>query len=140
MEADVSSAAKSNVGSDRSEIAALRKSWVNAIINDDVSELTALVTDDVVAIHGDGQCSCGKDEFRRYLQHRLELWDVHRTTLSSEVILREDWAVEVDDVKTTRAAIGSDDTPIASQFNTVFVFRRQADACWKIARIIELSG
>ena len=134
------SAAKSYVGFDRSQIDALRKSWVNAMINDDVSELTALVTDDVVAVHGDGQCSCGKDELRRYLQHRLELWDVQRTTLSSEVFLREHWAVEVDDVESTRAAVGSDDTPIASQFNAVFVYRRQPDACWKIARIIELPG
>ena len=101
------STAKSYAGFDRSQIETVRKSWVNAMINDDVSELTALVTDDVVAVHGDGQCSCGKDELRRYLQHRLELWDVQRTTLSSEVFLREDWAVEVDDVESTRAAVGS---------------------------------
>ncbi|HXY03064.1 MAG TPA: nuclear transport factor 2 family protein [Terriglobales bacterium] len=124
----MSRSAKSSVGFDRSPLAALRKSWVEAMINDAIGEAVTLVTDDVVAIHGDGHCSCGKDELRRYLQHRLGLWDVQRTTLSSEVIVREHWAVEVDDVESTRAAIGSDDTPIASQFNTVFVFRQQPDA------------
>jgi ketosteroid isomerase-like protein len=130
----------SNVSSARSQIAAIRKSWIDAVVQGDVSRIEALVTEDIVAVRGNGQCLRGKDELKEYLQHLLRLVDVQRTTASSEFAMRDHWAIEIDEVESTRATIGSDDTPIDTHFKSVFIFRQQSDGSWRIARIIELSG
>jgi hypothetical protein len=33
------------------------------------------VTEDIVAVRGNGRCLCGKDELKEYLQHLLRLVD-----------------------------------------------------------------
>jgi len=40
-------------------------------------------------------------------------------------------------VEGTRVLEG-DDTPIDTHFQTVFVFQRQSDDSWKVARVMEL--
>ena len=113
---------------------------MDAVIDDDINQLAALVTDDVVAVHGNGQCSCGKTELKRDFEHALGRFDVARTLVSSEVIFCGHWAIEIDDVESTRAEVGSDDMPIIACFKAIFVFRRQSDAEWKVARVIELPA
>jgi ketosteroid isomerase-like protein len=130
----------SEASSDRSQIAAIRKSWINAVIEGNVSRIETFVTEDVVAVRGNGDCLCGKEELKRYLEHLLGLVDVQRTIASSELILQDHWAIEIDEVESTRAIVGSDDTPIDTQFKAVFIFRRQSDGSWRIARLVELRG
>lgn len=134
------SAAKSHVSFDRSQVDAVRRAWVAAALESNVNHLATLVTDDVVVVFGNGYCACGKEDLKNAFLHAFEKCDVERTVLSSEVVFHNHWAIEIDDVQTTRSAIGSDDAPVETQFNDVFVFRQQADASWKIARIVELRG
>jgi len=129
-----------DASSDRSQIAAIRKSWIDAVIEGDVSRIEGFVTDDVVTVRGNGQCLCGKDELKRCLEHLLGLVDVQRTNASSELLMRDHWAIEIDEVESTRATVGSDDTPIDTQFKAVFIFKRKLDGSWRIARVVELPG
>jgi len=124
---------------DRSQIAATRKAWIEAVIDEDTDRLSQLVTDDVVAIHGDGRCVCGKEELKRALLEVFGRVDVERTVPSSEVAVYGQWAIEIDEVESTRVMVG-DDTPIETHFRAVFVFQRQPDGCWKVARVMELLG
>jgi len=133
----MSSAPNSDVGFDRSQIAAVRKAWIEAVIHGDVSKLVALVTDDIVAIHGNGQCVCGKEEFKRAFLEVLGQVDVERVVPSSEVSVHDKWAIEIDEVDSSRILEG-DDTPIDMHFRAVFVFQRQSDNSWKVARVMEL--
>jgi ketosteroid isomerase-like protein len=129
-----------NASYDRSQIAAIRKSWIDAVIEGDVSRIEAFVTDDIVTVRGNGQCLCGKGELKKCLEHLLGLVDVQRTKASSELIMRDHWAIEIDEVESTRATVGSDDIPIDTQFKAVFMFKRQLDGSWRIARVVELPG
>jgi ketosteroid isomerase-like protein len=56
----------SNLDSDSaiSKIAALREAWIAAVKASDADRLSAMVTDDVVVVHGNGRCVCGKDELK----------------------------------------------------------------------------
>jgi ketosteroid isomerase-like protein len=45
-----------------SVIAAVRQAWLEAVSASDAGRLGALVTDDVVVVHGNGRCVCGREE------------------------------------------------------------------------------
>ncbi len=120
-------------------IAAVRKAWVEAVIDENVSRLVTLTTDDVVVVRENGQCLRGKGELQTALLRGFERYEVERTDLSSEVTLQRDWAIEIDEVRSVRAPLDSIEAPITSQFGVVFIFRQQLDGTWKVARIVELS-
>ena len=130
---------KSGPTADHFKVAAVRKAWIEAVIAEDVDKLASLVTDDIVTVHAHGQCSCGKDEFKKDLRHILAMVDIERVAPSSEVIIHDGWAIEIDEVENTRTHI-TDLMPITTRFKAVFVFRRQGDNSWKISRILELLG
>ncbi len=121
------------------QVAAVRKAWVEAVVKEDVSRLMTLTTDDVVVVRGNGQSLRGKNELKTAFLQAFERFDVERTELTSEITFQHDWAIEIDEVKSTRAPLESVEAPIYSQFGAVFIFRRQLDDSWKIARIVELS-
>ncbi len=130
---------QTSVETPHSEIAAVRRAWVEAVIKEDVSRLMTLTTDDVVVVRANGQCLRGKNELQTALLHAFERFDVERTDLTSEITVQHDWAIEVDEVRSSRAPLDSIEAPIYSQFAAVFAFRRELDSSWKIARILELS-
>lgn len=124
---------------DRSKIAALREAWIEAVNYSDANAIAALVTDDVVGIYGSGRCTCGKNELKTFLLEVFQLEDVvERTYLSSEVIIHGKWAIETDYVDSSRAPLHNSGGPITTHFRFVFVYCRQSDASWKVARVIEL--
>ena len=98
-----------------------------------------ILTDDIVAVHGNGRCSCGKEEFKRDFRAIFERVDVERTVPCSELVFHGTWAVAIDEVESTRVLEGSDG-PIDVHFRAVFVFQRQSDNSWKLARVMELLG
>ena len=83
---------------DRAKIAAVREEWIQAVNKSDVDRMLTLVTDDVVAIHGDGHCQRGKEELKAGLLHITAAYDAERKVLSSELILRDKWAFQLDDM------------------------------------------
>ncbi len=121
------------------QVAAVRKAWVEAVVKEDVARLMTLATDDIVVVRGNGQCLRGKNELKSAFLQAFERFDVERTDVASEITFLHDWAIEIDEVRSTRAPLESVEAPIYSQFGAVFVFRQQLDGSWKIARILELT-
>jgi uncharacterized protein (TIGR02246 family) len=135
----VSSSPKSGTESDTSKIAAVRQALNQAVKDSDASRLVALATDDVVAVLNNGRCMSGKSEFETFFLRAFERWDLAGTVSSSEVMVHDKWAIEIDEVHGTRAPLDGAGAPIHSRYQAVFVFARQPDASWKVARVIELQ-
>ena len=133
----MNSKAKSDTSLNRSKITAVRKAFNQAVKRSEVRELRDLLTDDVVAIHEDGRCMCGKEEVEAFFRHAFARYDIEGEILSSDVIIHDKWAIEMDEVDSVRASFEYG-APIKARFKAVFVFGRQPDSSWKIARIIEL--
>jgi len=133
----VNSKAKSDTSLNRSKITAVRKAFNQAVKRSEVRESRDLLTDDVVAIHEDGRCMCGKEEVEVFFRHAFARYDIEGAILSSDVIIHDKWAIEMDEVDSVRASFEYG-APIKARFKAVFVFGRQPDSSWKIARIIEL--
>ena len=129
--------AKPDTSLDRSKIAAVRKALNEAVKRSEARDLTDLLTDDVVAVHEDGRCMCGKQEVEAFFRHAFARYDIEAMILSSDVVVHDNWAIEMDEVDSVRASFGQG-APIKARFKAVFVFGRQPDFSWKIARIIEL--
>jgi uncharacterized protein (TIGR02246 family) len=134
----VSSSRKSGIESDKSKIAALRQALNQAMKDSDASRLAALATDDVVVVLHNGLCRSGKGEFESFFLHTFERWDLEGKVSSSEVLVRDKWAIEIDEVEGTRAPLAGAGAPMHTHFNAVFVFARQSDVSWKVARVIQL--
>ncbi|HEY4051357.1 MAG TPA: DUF4440 domain-containing protein, partial [Acidobacteriaceae bacterium] len=54
----------SSIDSDVSKIAAIREAWLAAVKAGDANRLADMVTDDVVVVHDNGRCVCGKQELK----------------------------------------------------------------------------
>jgi uncharacterized protein (TIGR02246 family) len=134
----VSSSRKSGTESDKSKIAAVRQALNQAVKDSDASRLVALATNDIVVVLHNGRCMSGKSEFERFFLQAFERWDLEGTVSSSEVLVRDKWAIEIDEVHGTRAPLDGAGAPMHTHFEAVFVFARQSDASWKVARVIEL--
>jgi uncharacterized protein (TIGR02246 family) len=139
----VGSAPKSDVSVDRSKIAAVRKALNEAVKHNDVRQLVDLMTNDVVVVQTDGQCRCGKQEVETFFQHAFARFDLEGTISSREVIVHDKWAVEIDQVEITIAPFGAGvpfgaGAPTHVQIKLAFIFGRQPDASWKVARLVRL--
>ena len=133
----MSSSPKSDVDSDASKIAAVRAAWIAAVKCSDVSRLANLGTDDVVAVHGTGRCVCGKEELTADLLRGFAMFDAERTVSSSEIIVRDNWAIEIDEIRSTVTSV-SGGLPVYSHLRAVVILARQSDSSWKVARVMEL--
>jgi ketosteroid isomerase-like protein len=81
----------------------------------------------------------GRAEFEAFFRSAFERWDLEGTVSSSEVMVHDKWEIETDKVQGTRAPLDGAGAPIHAHFEAVFVFARQSDASWKVARVIELQ-
>jgi uncharacterized protein (TIGR02246 family) len=136
----VSRSPKSGIDSDKSKIAAVRHALNQAMRESDAGRLAALATDDVVAVLHNGLCMSGKTDFEAFFLRAFERWDLEGTVSSSEVMVHDKWAIEIDKVQGKRAPVDGAGAPIHNHFQAVFVFARQPDASWKVARVIELQN
>ena len=133
----MSGLAKSEASFDRSKIAGVRKALNEAVKQSDVHQLTSLLTDDVAVVHEDGRCTCGKQEVQAFFLHAFARYDIEGTILSADVIAHDKWAIEMDEVDTTRESFGVG-APIKVHYKAVLVYARQRDFSWKLARFIAL--
>ncbi len=136
----MSKSPKSGVDSDQSKIATLRQALNQAVKDSDARRLADLATDDVVAVLNSGQCMSGKSDFESFFLRAFERWDLAGAVSSSKVTLHGKWAIEIDEVQGTRAPLDGAGAPIHRHFHAVFIFSRQPDASWKLARVIELQN
>ncbi len=126
------------VDRDKAKIAAVREAWIEAVKRGNAGELADLMTYDVVGVHGDGQCIRGKEELKRFFQDILDRYDIRGGISSSDVVIHGAWAVEIDKMETTRTQYNSA-MSVDVALQAVFVFSRQLDNSWKVARVIELQ-
>ena len=122
---------------EQAKIAEVRQAWVQAVREGDGNRLTNFLTDDVVAVLKDGRCISGKEALKVFLQRAFGLYDVERKILSSRVMMRDKWAIELDEMESTVTPV-SNGMYIHAHLKTVIVYGRQADGEWKVARLLEL--
>jgi uncharacterized protein (TIGR02246 family) len=131
------SSPNSNIESALSKIAALREAWIAAVKASDADRLSAMVTDDVVVVHDNGRCVCGKDELKADFIEGFERFAIHQKVLSADVIVHDNWAFEIGEVESTLTSV-SGGPQIHAHARTVVVLVRQSDASWKVARVLGL--
>ena len=135
----MSSASQPQLSYDQSQVAAVRKSWINAVLAEDVDQLAQLMTDDIVVVRGNGQVASGKAEIKTELLQAFRRYDIEGITVTSEILIRGDWAIEIDEVAGARTPVGSIEGTLRSRSKAVFAFNR-FDGPWRVARIVELIG
>jgi ketosteroid isomerase-like protein len=133
----VGSSPQSDIASDLSKIAAVREAWIAAVKDSDVDRLISLVTNGVVGVFGNGRCVSGKEELKAAFIAGFLRFDIERRVVSAEVLIRDKWAFEIDEMegKLTPVRGGAQ---IHARLDTLVVFERQSDASWKVARLVDL--
>jgi uncharacterized protein (TIGR02246 family) len=122
---------------EQTKIATVRQAWMQTVRDGDANRLMNFVTDDVVAVLKDGRCICGKEALKAVLQHVFGMYDVERKILSSRLVTRDCWAIELDELESAMTPV-SNEREIYAHLKTVIVYGRQADGEWKVARLMEL--
>jgi uncharacterized protein (TIGR02246 family) len=136
-EADLDNTSNSDTDSDNSKIAAVWEVWNAALKANDASGLAAFVTDDVVFVHGNGRCVCGKEELKADFLKSFERFDFDRKFSPAEIVVRDKWAFEICEVESTLTAVRGG-IQVRAHSRNVIAFARQPDSSWKVARVIEL--
>jgi ketosteroid isomerase-like protein len=133
----VASSPQSDIASDLSKIAAVREAWIAAVKDSDVDRLISMVTNGVVGVFGNGRCVSGKEELKAAFIGGFGRFDIERRVVSAEVLIRDKWAFEIDEMegKLTPVRGGAQ---IHARLGTLVVFERQSDASWKVARLVDL--
>lgn len=134
----MSSSPDVQVDRDRENIIEVRRAWLTAVKNSDADQLANLMTFDVVGVHADGRCTTGREELKKFFLNAFDQFNLEGSISSSEIVVHGIWAVEIDKLETKRTRVDGL-MSIAAHFQAVFVFSRQLDDSWKIARIIELK-
>ena len=67
----------------------------------DVDRLTAMVTDDIVIVHRNGQCINGRDAVRAELLTDFRLFDFEQEDSLAEIVVHDKWALEFSEVDRT---------------------------------------
>jgi uncharacterized protein (TIGR02246 family) len=122
-----------------SAIGAVREAWLSAIRSGDVERLGTLVTDDVVVVHGNGRCVCGRDELKTDFRRGFEAFSIEQNVSFPEVVFRGEWAFEIAEVE-TRLIPHSHGEPAHVHSTTVVALRQQPDGSWKVGRVLGLVG
>ena len=122
---------------EQAKIAAVRQEWVQAVRDGNADRLSNLTTDDAVAVLKDGQCVNGKQAVRATLQHIFSLYDVERRALASGLMIRDNWAIELDEMDSAMTSVSSG-MEVRAHVKVVIVYARQSNGDWKVARLMEL--
>jgi uncharacterized protein (TIGR02246 family) len=120
-----------------SSIAVVRRAWLEAVKDSDVERLVALVTDDVVVVHGNGRCVRGREEVRRDFLKGCEAFSIEQDVSNPEVVVRGQWAFEISEVESTLTPHrGGDATHVHA--TTIVALNQQSDGSWKVSRVVGL--
>ena len=82
-----------------SSITAVRQAWLDAVRAGDAERLAAMVTDDVVVVHGNGRCVRGRDELKADFLKGVEAFSTEQSVSAAEVVVRGRWAFEIAEVE-----------------------------------------
>jgi len=121
-----------------SSIAAVRQAWLDAVKAGDAERLAALVTDDVVVVHGNGRCVRGRDELKVDFLRGFEAFSIEQSVASVEIVIRGAWAFEICEIE-SRLTPNCGDESTHVQSTTVVALNRQPDRSWKVGRVLGLA-
>jgi uncharacterized protein (TIGR02246 family) len=133
----VNNSPNSDTDSAISKIAALREAWIAAVKANDADRLSAMVTDDVVVVHGNGRCVSGKDDLRADFLKGFERFRIDQKVSSADVTFRDKCAFEIGEVESKLTPVLGG-VQIHAHSRTVVVLLRQSDSSWKVARVLGL--
>jgi uncharacterized protein (TIGR02246 family) len=126
---------KPNSDSIPSSIDAVRQAWLDAIRAADIERLAALVTDDVVVVHGTGRCVRGRDELKMDFRNAFDAFSVEQNVSTAGLVVRGSWVLEIADVETKLTPrTGGEQSVFHS--TTVTALKRQSDGSWKVGRVL----
>ena len=117
-----------------SSIAAVRQARLDAVRAADAERLAAMVTDDVVVVHGNGRCVHGRDELKTDFQKGFEAFSIEQNVSSAEVVVRGGWAFEISEVESRLTLHLGESKHVHSI--TIVALNRQSDASWKVGRVL----
>lgn len=120
-----------------SSIATGRRNWLDSVRTGDTDRLASMVVDDIVVVHGDGRCVCGRDEVKEDFRKGFDAFSIDQDVKSVDVIVRRQWAVEISEVKTTLIS-RAEGEPKEFHSTTVVALHQQQDGSWKIRRVLGL--
>jgi len=127
------------LSSDTGRIIAVRKAWLDAVRACDIERLAALVTDDVVVVHGNGRSVHGKNDLKLDLRSGFQRFMIDQVVSSAEIVMRGDWAFEIAYVESVLIPVGGGEARNFAS-TTVVALARQPDGAWKIGRVIGVSA
>ena len=100
-----------------------------------VRRLAAMVTNDVVVVHGNGRCVRGRDELKADFLKGFEAFSIEQNVSSVEVVVRGRWAFEISEVESwLTPRLGGESTHVHS--TTIVALNRQPDGSWKVGRVL----
>jgi uncharacterized protein (TIGR02246 family) len=137
LEVKMDSSSASATDSGGSEIAGLREAWLAAVKARDANALAQMLTDDVVVVHGNGRCVCGKEAVRADFLEGFRRFVIEQTVSPTDLIVREKWAFEISEVESQLMPIQGGQA-VHARSTTIVVFSRQSDASWKVCRVLGL--
>ena len=108
---------------------------VSAVNACDIESNLAGFTDDQVYMPPDAQPIHGKPDLKAAIQWWIDNFEVSIEMMPEETIVSGDWAFQWGILKgSMRPREGGDRTPMDWKF--MYIYKRQADGSWKIARDI----
>ena len=116
--------------------ALVRQAWLDAVRDADVERLGELVTDDVVVVHGNGRCVCGKEKLKADLRKGFEVFAVEQSVSSPEVVVRGRWAFEISEVESCLTRRSGESTHVHS--TTIVALSRESNGAWRVGRVLGL--
>jgi len=120
---------------DLDAIHALLEQVAQADMSGDVEGLIAHYTDDVVSMPPDLPAMAGKDALRAYYQEAFSQLSIEALEMTpEETHVAGDWAFSRGKFEETVVPSAGDPFDVVGKF--LFIFRREADGSWKIARLI----
>ncbi len=118
-------------------IVAVRNAWLAAIKARDADALTALVTDDVVVVHGNGRCVVGKNAVEADFLAGFANFLVDQEVTFAETTFVGNYVLDIAEVTTSLTPVaGGQAMNVRSQ--AVTILRSQPDGSWKVARVVGL--
>ena len=121
-----------------SSIAAVRQAWLEAVKAGDAERFAALVTDDVVVVHGNGRSVRGREELKEDFLKGFEAFSIQQDVSNPEVVVSGRWTFEISEVESTLTPrCGGEATHVHS--TTVVALSQQPDGSWKVGRVLGLA-
>jgi uncharacterized protein (TIGR02246 family) len=124
-----------DVSADLAEIDALIEAVTQADMRGDIDGLLASYTDDVVSMPPDLPAIAGKEALRAYYEEAYSQLSIEALEMTSEETrVSGDWAFSRGQF--TQTVLPNDGEPFDVAGKYLFIFHREADGSWKIARLI----